>query len=179
MILSHKELIKLVDQGVLNADKRNVNGSSIDITLGKNILIEERSLYDYIPIDLVQEVEPVLKERTIPDTGYDIRPNQFLLGHSVEWFNLPANISAEYKLKSSLARAGLEHLTAGWIDPTWSGNLTLELKNVTQYHNFKLREGMKIGQIVFFKHEEVDEGHSYKRWGRYNGSEGVVKTMGV
>lgn len=85
-------------------------------------------------------------------------------------FNLPNHISAEYKLKSSLARSGIDHANAGWADAGWNGSvLTLEFKNVTRYHTIRLHAGDRIGQMVFFRHVEVPEWASYSKRGRYNG----------
>ena len=105
---------------------------------------------------------------------YIIYPGEFLLAHSVEIFNLPNNISAEYKLKSSMARIGLDHLNAGWCDAGWHGSvLTLELKNCTRNHEIIIRAGDMIGQMIFFSHEEVPESKSYAGRGRYNNDKTV------
>jgi len=109
-----------------------------------------------------------------------IRPGEFCLAESREVFNLPNNIAAEYKLKSSMARNGLNHLLAGWCDPGWYGStLTLELHNVTQYHTIKLQPGMKIGQMVFYEVEPVPEEKSYKTKGQYNNQKGAQESKGV
>jgi dCTP deaminase len=68
-----------------------------------------------------------------------------------------------------MARIGLEHLNAGWCDAGWNNSvLTLELKNMTQYHTIMLQKGDKIGQMVFFEHEPVPHERSYAVRGRYN-----------
>ena len=98
-----------------------------------------------------------------------LEPNQFILAQTVEMFNLPLDISAEYKLKSSMARIGLEHLNAGWADAGWHGSvLTLELKNISQCQRIRIRPGDAIGQIVFFRHKPVPYEKSYAARGRYN-----------
>lgn len=102
-------------------------------------------------------------------------PGNFILTQSREVFHLPDTISAEYKLKSSMARIGLEHLNAGWCDAGWNGSvLTLELKNMTEAHSILLQEGDAIGQIVFFKHAPVPEDKSYAARGRYNNDKTVM-----
>jgi dCTP deaminase len=99
-----------------------------------------------------------------------LAPGNFVLAHTQQIFNLPDYISAEYKLKSSMARIGLEHLNAGWCDPGWHGSsLTLELKNMLQNHTIVLQPGDRIGQVVFFKHDRVRRDKSYATVGRYNG----------
>jgi dCTP deaminase len=109
-----------------------------------------------------------------------MRPSQFLLAHSQEVFNLPCDIACEYKLKSSLARAGLQHALAGWCDPGWHGSqLTLELFNHCRYHDLVLRPNMKIGQMVFFRCAPVPDHASYAAKGQYNGDTGAVGSQGV
>jgi dCTP deaminase len=84
-------------------------------------------------------------------------------------FFLPNNLSAEYKTKSTMARNGLDHALAGWCDAGWNSSvLTLELKNQTRNHHIILKPGMKIGQMIFHRHE--DAGYfSYSAKGSYNG----------
>lgn len=156
-----------------------LNASSIDIRLGRLALIEVD------PFDGIVEDTKVLDYRARdalttrgveldPKDGIVIQPGQFLLTESEEVFNLAAYMSAEYKLKSSMARIGLEHLTAGWADAGWNRSvLTLELKNMTQHHAIRIRPGDRIGQLTFFQHEEVPQDRSYATLGRYNGDASV------
>jgi dCTP deaminase len=74
-----------------------------------------------------------------------------VLGQTLEWVELPNDLVARLEGKSSLGRLGLLiHSTAGYVDPGWKGNLTLELSNVANLP-IALYYGMKIGQISFFK----------------------------
>lgn len=176
MLLSYTEICELIEQGVIaNADYSCVNAGSLDIRLGDTLMVEcrptriESSVLDYRARDK-------LTTRTvrIPEEGYQLLPGDFALGHSVEVFNLPNNVCAEYKLKSSMARVALEHLNAGWCDAGWNGSvLTLELINVSRYHTHLLRPGDAIGQIVFFRHTPVPSDRSYAARGRYNGDTSV------
>lgn len=174
-ILSHNELLELIDQGVICAHKEQVNGSSIDITLGSSLLIESSAPRKFI-VDVANKESITTHAINIKDTGhYLLQPGEFILATSVEVFNLPADISAEYKLKSTMARNGLEHLNAGWCDPGWTeSRLTLELKNMTRYHHIKLTPGMKIGQMVFFRHSPVPDKASYAITGQYNNQTGAT-----
>jgi deoxycytidine triphosphate deaminase len=73
-----------------------------------------------------------------------------------------------------MARIGLEHLHAGHCDPGWNGSvLTLELVNLTQFHSIRIRPGDAIGQMIFYKVEEVSKEQSYSTVGRYNGDKSV------
>lgn len=172
MLLSFKDLEHLVDTGVvLNSRPGAVNATSIDIHLGKNILWESGSTQIASVIDY-RSREPVkFNEHEMDDEdGWILEPGDFILAQSAEVFNLPAHISAEYKLKSSMARIGLEHMNAGWCDAGWNGSvLTLEFKNMCNNHAIRVRPGDPIGQMVFFMHEPVPDHASYAARGRYNG----------
>jgi dCTP deaminase len=72
-----------------------------------------------------------------------------VLGSTFERVELPNDLVARLEGKSSLGRLGLLiHSTAGYVDPGWEGNLTLELSNVANLP-ITLYDGMKIGQISF------------------------------
>ena len=184
MLISYLRLTELLTTGVIDADLKNVNSSSIDITLGEELLIEvepkSHGLSELIDISAPNQNINTMKWIGQKGEAYILEPGQCVLGSSVETFNLPDTISAEYKLKSSMARNFLEHLNAGWCDAGWHGSkLTLELKNLCQYHALVLRPGMKIGQVVFFEHKEVPSEFSYAKRGQYNGDRGVQKSRGV
>lgn len=176
MILNTYEILDLIEAGVIeNATPSNVNGSSLDLTLGKYILVERMSDQHKFSglnniVSLRQKDSLCMERVDIEKAGHFIlRPGQFILAETKEKFNIPLDISAEYKLKSSMARIGLEHLNAGWVDPGWTGSvLTLEFRNLTTFHEIELREGDKIGQMVFFKHAPVEMDDSYAVRGRYN-----------
>lgn len=177
-LISYSELAKLVEQGVINADPANINGASIDITLGDEIMLEGYRTLPYV--DLMEKESLSMVGHNMSGDGYMLKPGEFILATSVETFNLPNNIACEYKLKSSLARSGLQHLMAGWCDPGWYGSkLTLELKNVTERHFLMLRPGMKIGQMVFFKCDPVPEENSYAAKGQYNSQDTVTANKGL
>jgi deoxycytidine triphosphate deaminase len=66
-------------------------------------------------------------------------------------------------------------MDAGWIDPGFHGSLTLEFKNMTNYHCIRLRPGDRIGQLIFFKGQAVSAEQSYRTTGNYNGHEGIAQ----
>ena len=178
-LLSYTNLVGLVEEGVINAPIENISGASIDITIGKDILVE-RPLSGYKSVDLQAKESLEVKAHTIHEDGFRLYPGQFILATSQETFNLPNDVACEYKLKSSLARSGLQHMLAGWCDPGWNNSkLTLELKNVTEHHILILKPGMKIGQMVFFECEPVPDEHSYANTGQYNGQDTVTENKGV
>lgn len=171
MLLSHNELLELIERGVIeNAKPDAVNSASIDVHLGDVIMVEDFTCRPQL-IDYRRRDKPRMKKVNLreDDYGYVLEPNQFILAQTVEVFHLPLDISAEYKLKSSMARIGLEHLNAGWADAGWHGSvLTLELKNITQCQRILIRPGDAIGQMVFFRHKPVPLERSYAARGRYN-----------
>lgn len=175
MLLSHNELIELIEHGVIeNAKMEAVNAASIDIHLGPVILVEEPG---HAVIDYRARTKPKMCEVHLHEGGYVLRPGDFILAQSVEVFHLPMDISAEYKLKSSMARIGLDHLNAGWCDAGWHGSvLTLELVNVSRHHSIIIRPGDPIGQMVFFRHAPVPPERSYATRGRYN-KDRIVRTI--
>ncbi len=173
-LLSHEELRRIVEQEIITpVDPKDINAASIDIHLGNTILWEDHApspkVLDYSKRDPVYYIE-----HQMDDNGWILHPGDFILAQSVEVFNLPNWLSAEYKLKSSMARIGLEHMNAGWCDAGWNGSvLTLELKNMCNHHSIRIRPGDAIGQMIFFKHEPVASEASYASRGRYNGDTSV------
>jgi dCTP deaminase len=178
-ILAYDELVELVSKGIITADMSNINAASIDITLDNIIMIEADPKLNN-PINLAKKESIAMKRYVMSEYGFTIEPNEFILASSREIFNLPNNISAEYKLKSSMARNGLDHLNAGWCDAGWNGSkLTLEFKNVTQKHLLTIETGMKCGQVVFFRHAAVPDFASYAAKGRYNGQAEATTSLGI
>lgn len=154
-LLSYTEISALLNQGVVRGSKpEHVNGSSLDIMLGDEILAEQ-------PMDFsvhLKHREPLNMDRfSMRDLGcFPLKPGDFILAQSLETFHLPLDISCEFKLKSSLARIGVNQLTACWCDPGWHDSvMTLELQNVTRHHTIVLRAGDPVGQVVFFRHASV------------------------
>ena len=173
-MLSYSDLCDLVHRGVIDALPGQINGASIDVCLGSTLLLE--TPHDDPPlVNLAERQAPSFNRLTIPVGGYALEPGEFVLAETLETFNLPDDLAALFVLKSSMARAGLEHSQAGFADPGWHGSrLTLELKNITGHHRLLLQAGMRIGQMVFFRVKPVPGERSYARQGAYNGQAGVV-----
>lgn len=177
MLIAGSELLQLIQDGVIDALSENVNAASIDVRLGNEIMVEaSRRSVGIIDLDAKQQL--ALERIEIPESGVAIAPGEFFLAHTIERLCLPDDISCDFMLRSSVARAGLEHLHAGWGDAGFQGSLTLEFKNVTQYHRLGLRPGMRIGQLRFFRHADAGD-YSYRVKGRYNNQVGVQPSKGV
>jgi dCTP deaminase len=166
MLLSHDQIIAICEIGVVEGWKESaVNAASLDIHLGNKIMVSLDS--DHI-VDYRKRERLHMREYEIDDGGFLLRPDDFILAHTQEIFNLPNYIVAEYRLKSSMARIGLEHLYAGYCDPGWHGSaLTLEFKNISK-QTIRLRPGDPIGQMIFFHVAAVSDEQSYAIRGRYN-----------
>ena len=182
MLLTYTELTHLLDTGVVRgAQKGHVNGASIDLCLGSKVLVEAPPAGSSSVVDLMDKATPPMREVDLLKTGYyDLAPLQFCLASSLETFFLTNDLAAEFKLKSSLARAGLDHALAGHCDPGWHGSvLTLELVNNLRWHSLRLRPGMKIGQVIFFRGQATPDHASYATQGQYNGNQSVQASLGV
>ena len=131
-------------------DPADLQPSSVDLHLDRSFRVFRNNRYPYID---VRAPQPDLTEMlTIADDEpFVLHPGEFVLGQTLEWVELPNDLVARLEGKSSLGRLGLLiHSTAGYVDPGWKGNLTLELSNVANLP-IALYFGMKIGQISFFQ----------------------------
>lgn len=149
-------------------DPTLLNPASLDVRLGHLIYVEDD--YDFKLVDISTATK---------DDPWGLQPNEFVLGQTLEQFNIPDNLCATFALKSSLARAGFEHLLAGFIDPGFNNSvLTLELKNARTRMTLPLWPGMRIGQIIFHEMSSTPL-KSYRETGRYNKDKQVTKCKGI
>ena len=184
-LLAAPRLHALIEEGVIDALHDNVNAASIDIRIGDKILVEKGRGQDGLslkfvhtePVDIDAKQSPLFEEITIPPEGIVIEPGEAFLAHTIETFNLPDTISAQFKLRSSLGRCFLEHMNAGWADAGWHGaQLTMEFVNLTRFHRLLIKPGMRVGQMVFFEHEDTGA-DSYALKGNYNNQKGPTKAF--
>ena len=170
MILADWEIQNACHDGlVVPFTEEQLNPASYDVLLGGMLLIESAASPELVPYPLQDhtEAEPYL-----------LRPGQFVLAQTVEVFNLSDTIAAEFRLKSSRAREGLDQALAVWADPGWHGSvLTMELRNNRQLHPIPLWPGMRIGQMVFHRMSACPK-QSYAAKGRYNGHKQVHGSLG-
>ena len=176
MLLSDRDIKAELDAGRVALepfDASMIQPSSIDVRLDRFFRTFENHRYPHIDPaedqpDLTRMVEPVGEEPFI------LHPGEFVLGSTYEVVTLPDDVAARLEGKSSLGRLGLlTHSTAGFIDPGFSGHVTLELANVANLP-IKLWPGMKIGQLCFFRLSSPAE-HPYgsaKYGSRYQGQRG-------
>jgi dCTP deaminase len=183
MLLSYTELRTIADQGIIkDVDVSAINAASIDVRLGEYIMYEypRGGAEKYPTVDLsAREGLRMGRIKYAINEAITLEPGEFILAHTIESFDLPNDLSAQFMLKSSMARGGLEHANATWCDAGWNNStLTMELRNVSRYHNLIIRPGMFVGQMKFYRHTPVPIEHSYAARGRYNGDATVsgIKT---
>jgi len=152
-VLSDRDIRSAIESGEVRIDPydpRDLQPSSVDLHLDRSFRVFRNNRYAFID---VRTPQPDLTEllRVDDDEPFILHPGEFVLGQTVEWVELPIDLVARLEGKSSLGRLGLLiHSTAGYVDPGWRGNLTLELSNVANLP-IALYYGMRIGQISFFK----------------------------
>ncbi|MEJ2888728.1 dCTP deaminase [Actinomycetospora aeridis] len=124
--------------------------SSVDLRLDRHFRTFNNHAYTHIDPalqqdDLTRMVEPAR------DEAFVLHPGEFVLGSTYEVITLPDDVAGRLEGKSSLGRLGLlTHSTAGFIDPGFSGHVTLELSNVANLP-IRLWPGMKVGQLCLFR----------------------------
>lgn len=176
MLLSDRDIRAQVEAGRVQLDPwtaEMVQPSSIDVRLDRFFRTFENHRYPVIDpaqeqSELTRLVEPE------GDEPFVLHPGEFVLGATYEKVTLPDDIAARLEGKSSLGRLGLlTHSTAGFIDPGFTGHITLELSNMATLP-IALHPGMKIGQLCFFQLSSPAE-HPYgleKNKSRYQGQRG-------
>lgn len=153
VLLSDRDITAQLDAGRIGLDPYDpslVQPSSIDVRLDKFFRLFDNHKYPHIDPSVDQPDLTRLVETT-GDDPFVLHPGEFVLGSTFEVVTLPDDIAARLEGKSSLGRLGLlTHSTAGFIDPGFSGHVTLELSNVATLP-IMLWPGMKIGQLCFFQ----------------------------
>lgn len=159
-----------------------INPSSLDIRLGNNLIVHVKGDGYFTRLckkltgqEILEPCEKFLdiSNRT-KENPYILKPNEFVLAETLEYFNIPANFGVDMKLKSSRAREGLSHALAGWVDNGFHGVLTLELKNYSQYKTIGIYPGLRIGQMIFYRSETPEKTYAN---GRYAGHKTVLGSL--
>jgi dCTP deaminase len=153
VLLSDRDLRSEIAAGRVGLepfDPAMVQPSSVDVRLDRYFRVFENHRYPHI--DPAEE-QPDLTRlvETPPGEAFILHPGEFALASTYEVVSLPDDIAGRLEGKSSLGRLGLlTHSTAGFIDPGFTGHVTLELSNVATLP-IKLWPGMKIGQLCLFR----------------------------
>ncbi|MGO1392750.1 dCTP deaminase [Agrococcus casei] len=176
MLLSDRDIHARLAEGNIGLDPFDpamVQPSSVDVRLDRRFRLFDNHKYPYIdPSEDQPELTRLLE--TAPDEPFILHPGEFVLGATYEVISLGDDVAARLEGKSSLGRLGLlTHSTAGFIDPGFSGHVTLELSNVSTLP-IKLWPGMKIGQVCYFQLSSPSQ-HPYgtgDNLNRYQGQRG-------
>ena len=176
MLLSDRDLRAEIASGRVRLepyDEAMVQPSSVDVRLDKYFRLFDNHKYPFIdPAEDQPDLTRLIEiER---DEPFILHPGEFVLGSTFEVVTMPDDLAARLEGKSSLGRLGLlTHSTAGFIDPGFSGHVTLELSNVATLP-IKLWSGMRVGQLCFFRLSSPTENPygSAKYGSRYQGQRG-------
>lgn len=160
MNLADTEIHKLAEKGLVEPYNPDlVQPASLEVTLGgEHVIVWRGGEQAYRPLP------------------YDLKPGEpVVLATTAETLRVPVTHTGQFAGKSTLGRLGIStHVTAGFIDPGFEGEITLELLNASPVP-FRLEPGMKIGQITFQRVEGV-VGRPYGTAGNhYQGQVGPTK----
>jgi dCTP deaminase len=176
MLLSDHDILAEIESGRVSLDPYDadmIQPSSIDVRLDKFFRVFDN--HKYAAIDpSVEQSELTRLVEVKADEPFILHPGEFVLGSTYESVALPDDVAARLEGKSSLGRLGLlTHSTAGFIDPGFEGNVTLELSNTATLPIY-LWPGMKIGQLCFFRlSSPADNPYGSAKYGsRYRGQRG-------
>lgn len=167
MILSdHTIMYNVVDNrlAIEPLDPKQIQPASVDIRLGNTF-----SIVEDFP-DGVITMDSKIAYKTITADRYVLMPGQFVLATTMEYFKLPENLTAFVEGRSSLGRMGLFIQNAGWVDPGFEGEITLELFNANKCA-IELKAGRRVGQLVF---AEMDKPALHPYNGKYQGQKGAT-----
>jgi dCTP deaminase len=152
VLLPDHEIEAAVKSGRVGIDPWDpslVQPASLDLRLGEEF---RARVFEPAPLEIVGGTGHVLAGRWVTRVHrgpLDLLPGQFVLGHTLEFVTLPADLAGRLEGKSSLGRLGLlTHSTAGFIDPGFTGQVTLELSNLSE-ESIPLTPGQQIGQFCF------------------------------
>ena len=167
MILSDRTILKMLDEKSLVINpltKEQIQPASVDIRLGNTF-----SIVDNTPSNIIT-LESQINYKTITTDTYLIMPGEFVLATTMEYFELHDNLTAFVEGRSSLGRMGLFIQNAGWVDPGFKGEITLELYNANRCA-IELKAGRRVGQLVF---AEMDAPAINPYNGKYQGQMGAT-----
>ncbi len=167
MILSDYTIEEMLGDGRLTIsplESMQIQPASVDVRLGNTFSVVEDT-----PGGIITLTDQIHYKTIVTDT-YILLPGQFVLATTMEYFELPNNLTAFVEGRSSLGRMGLFIQNAGWVDPGFKGEITLELFNANRCA-IELRSGRRVGQLVF---AEMDKEAKNPYNGKYNGQTGAT-----
>src|SRR6266446_3030607 len=163
-ILSDGTLHSLLHQFVKESDYGLINQASIDIRIGKTIILEKNPVSSESFGKEAMGAAIDLSHDYTSETPFWLAPGDFALVSTYEYVMVPNGYAIELKLKSSAARKGFNHSLAFWVDPGWNGILTMEIQNVLKHHHVPLWYGMRFAQMII---HTLDKLSLFPYGGRY------------
>ena len=167
MILSDQTILRMMDDNSLVIEplgQNQIQPASVDIRLGNTFSVVEDSSSGIITMDRK------IQYKTIQTETYLLLPGQFVLATTMEYISLPDNLTAFVEGRRSLGRMGLFIQNAGWVDPGFQGEITLELFNANRCA-IELTSGRRVGQLVFAR---MDASAIQPYNGKYQGQRGAT-----
>jgi len=166
MILSDKTIRELLSSGQLGIDPLEdvqIQPASVDVRLGSSFSAIKGG-------NNILKMDTAIEYYSLTAETFLLLPKQFVLATTVEYFRLPDNLTAFVEGRSSIGRMGLFIQNAGWVDPGFEGEITLELFNASD-HAIELRTGRRVGQLVF---AQMDCNAEKPYRGKYQGQLGAT-----
>lgn len=167
MILSDKTIRSLLRSGQLGIEPlqdEQIQPASVDIRLGDTFSTIHSDCHTSVKMDSENAYQ------TETSDTYLLAPGHFVLATTMEYFTLPDNLTAFVEGRSSIGRLGLFIQNAGWVDPGFEGEITLELFNASSC-SIELQAGRRVGQLVFAQLDR-DAENPYR--GKYQGQRGAT-----
>lgn len=168
MILSDKTLKRMLNEGELYVHPlesiTQIQPASIDIRIG-DTFATVKDTESVITFDMPTEYSVVKKK------SFLLQPHQFILATTEEYFKLPDNLTAFVEGRSSVGRMGLFIQNAGWVDPGFEGEITLELYNASD-KPILLEAGARVGQLVFAQLDQHAENPYNGKYQKQKGATG-------
>jgi dCTP deaminase len=179
MILSDRDILARLETGDLVVDPiedldLQVQPASVDVRLGRRFLEFERANVPCIHPNREDELDDYVTETVVDDDDeFVLHPGDFVLGTTKERVEIPPDLVAQVEGRSSLGRlAVVVHATAGFIDPGFSGKITLELSNLGKVP-VALTPGMRISQLVFTElSSRAERPYGEERGSKYQDQDG-------
>lgn len=156
-----------VEQGLIFPyNEEQLNPASYDVTLADAIRIEtpQKAAKRWMTVDISCQT-------------YWLKPGEFILAATQEIVDVPKELEAIFCLKSSRGREGYNHMLAGYIDPGFRGQVTLEIHNCNRFNDLPIFAGLRIGQLRFAELASVPD-RDYKQTGRYCDDIGAQPSKG-
>ncbi len=165
-----------VEEGPDTDRELQIGPSSVDLRLGYSFGILNTRRVEVVDTKNMEKYQKyITEEKHDPRDGVIIHPGEFILGSSLEGLDVPDNMVARVEGRSSYGRLGIVvHSTAGFVDPGFRGQITLELQNLGNAP-VKLYPEDRVCQVVFETMTgEAETPYGEKADAKYQGQTGAT-----